>query len=283
MTRSSRRHLSLRSEGSTSNTVPLISAYPSIYPSEDEGVSDVKFTPFKFLELPSELRNKIYGHVFSASPPIVDLDPENSQKIHRYMSLFLVSKQINNEATYHFFSTHTIRLFPVHPGRFFRTLRPLLSRLRPRFRACISALELMLGPGWQNPPRGWVVKDSLGLRDAVNVRILKVMVQVDTSDPIYNGFRREDGFYERFSRNLLDDILKSVPSIVEIQFDGYQTIRKEGPMMRGLLEVANKHNKILSWGPKGCWDEEIEINAALDNLSVGPVLKNPRSLSVILA
>jgi hypothetical protein len=267
MTKSVRRTLlSIRTKGSSSTT-----PQSSTYPSEDEGVFGVKFTPFRFLELPSELRNKIYGLVFNSAPLVIDLDPENSKTIYRCMSLFLVSKQINNEATHQFFSTHTIRLFPVHPGRFFRTSKPLLSRLHPRFRASINSFELRLGPGWQNPPRGWVVNDALGLKDAVSVRLLKVMVQVDTSDPFYDGFRRADGFYERFCKNLLDSVLGSVPSIIEIQFDTYSSIKKDGPMMRGLLKVAIKHEKLISWGPESGWGEEVEANLTRDILSVGPV------------
>jgi hypothetical protein len=166
------------------------------------------------------------------------------------MPLFLVSKQVHNEATQNFFSTHTIRLFPVHPSRFFKTTKPLLSRLHPRFRACITSFELRLGPGWHNPPRGWVVNDALGLKDAIHVRVLKVMVLVDTSDPIYDGFRRADGFFEGFCKNLMDNIIQSVPSIVEIQFDTYSPIKRDGPMISGLLEIANKHKKLVSWEHK---------------------------------
>jgi hypothetical protein len=78
---------------------------------------------------------------------------------------------------------------------------------------------------------------------------------------IFKGFRRdEDGFYERFSRDLLNTVLMSVQSILEVQFDAYPSVRKEGDMMRGLLAVANKHKKRISWGPERGWNEQNELN-----------------------
>jgi len=247
---------SLQSVGSEPST-PQSSAYPSAQPSEDEEHAIEKIKPFKFLELPSELRNKIYGIVFSSAPEVLDLDPDNFRNVHRKFSLFLVSKQVHDEASHHFYSTHTVRLFPCHPGRFFKTKKPLLARLSQRCRSSLTSFELRLGPGFANPPRGWVVNEALGLKDAISVRVLKVMVQVDTSNPIFNGFRGgDDGFYENFSKDLLDQVLSSVPSIVEVQFDAYPSVQKNGAMMRALLSVTNKHEKLISWGPERGWDEE---------------------------
>jgi hypothetical protein len=101
----------------------------------------------------------------------------------------------------------------------------------------------------------------LGLQDATSVRLLAVFVEVDTSDPIFKGFRRdEDGFYEIFSRNLLDDVLTSVPSIGEVQFDAYPSVRQNGAMMKGLLDIVNKHGKHISWGPERDWNRKLEVN-----------------------
>jgi len=255
---------SLRAVGSAELT-PATSASPSAtpslsrstYPSEDEDEAPRKFRPFRFLDLPSELRNKIYGHAFNLAPHILDLDPDNFRTIHRKMSIFLVSKQIHDEASHNFYSTNTIRLFPCHPGRFFKTKKPLLARLPSHYRASISSLELRLGPGFANPPRGWVVNEALGLRDCINARILKVMVQIDTSNPVFEGFRSsDDGFYERFSKALLDDALSSLPSIINIEFDAWSSVMKDGPMMRALLDVAYKHNLMVSWGPERGWKDE---------------------------
>jgi len=252
MKRSLRRSgpLSVLSADSATST-PVSSAYPSAYPSEDEEAPKEKVKPFKFLELPSELRTKIYDLLFISVPDTLDLDPDNFRSVHRKLAIFYVSKQIHDEASHRFYSTHTIRLFPCHPGRFFKTKKPLLARLSPRCRSSITSFELRLGPGFAAPPRGWVVNEALGLKDAVSVRVLKVMVQVDTSNPIFNGFRGgDDDFYQAFSKNLLTQVIKSVPSIVEVQFDAWSSVRKDGAMLKTLVRVAREHKKVISWGPE---------------------------------
>ena len=232
------------------------STYQPAYPSENEEHKEI-LKPFKFLELPSELRNKVYELHFYGVPLIIDLDPDNFKTIHRQLPLLFVSKQMHEEASHYFYSTRTIRIFPTHPGRFFKTKRPLLVRLPARYRACLTSLQLRLGPGFSNPPRGWVVNDALGLKDATSVRVLKVFVEVDTSNPIFNGFRNAiDGFYEKFSSKLLDQILISIPSIFEVQFDAYPSVGREGEMMTSLIDVVRRHKKLISWGPERGWNEE---------------------------
>lgn len=251
----SRNALSIRTIKPNS-TRTQSSAYPAVYPSEIEGHKDV-IKPFKFFELPSELRNKIYDFHFCNAPSIIDLDPDNFKTIHRQFPLFLVSRQMHEEASHYFYSTRTIRIFPTHPGRFFKTKRPLLVRLPGRYRGYLTSLQLRLGPGFSSPPRGWVVNDALGLEDVTSVRVLKVFVEVDTSNPIFKGFRNAiDGFYEKFSSKLLDEILIFVPSIFEVQFDAYPSVEREGEMMTGLIGIARRHKKLISWGPERGWGED---------------------------
>lgn len=266
-------HLNVRYMNSLSNsiaTTPQSSAFPSRYPSDDEGEYEDEEeaaakakkarAPFAFFELPSELRTKIYTYVFARVPRVLDLDPDNFRNVHRtILPLFLVNRQIHNEASHHFYSTHIFRVFPCHPGRFFKTKKPLLARLSPRYRASLSALDLRLGPGWNAPPRGWVVNDALGLKDCVNVRVLHVFVEVDPSHSIFKGFRKADNFYENFSKSLLTDILDEVPSVVETQFDAWSQVRRDGNMLSGLLQIAAIRKKLISWGPERDWTEE-ELN-----------------------
>lgn len=268
---SMRRKARLIKQFPSSSSSRHLSDLASIPPPEAEGPVGDGAKPFRFLNLPSELRNKIYEAYFNGAPLILDLDPDNYKSIGRMLPLFLVSKQVHEEASHYFYSTHTIRLFPTHPGRFFKTRKPLLARLPPRYRDYITSFQLRLGPGFTNPPRGWVVNEALGLRDATSVRLLTVFVEVDTSNPIFEGFRRnEDGFYEMFSRNLLDGVLTSVPSIIEVQFDAYLSVQKDGNMMRGLLEIANKHRKFISWGLERGWNEQQEASWADDVLTDPP-------------
>jgi hypothetical protein len=253
--------LSIRSIAATPTT-PKSTHNQLTYSSEgEEGSSkEEESAYFPFLSLPSELRNKIYTLVFSLAPQVFDLDPSIFRLLHKHnmLALFTVCRQIHHEASHRFFSTHTFRLFPTYPGRYFKTKRPLLARLPSHYRSSITSLELRLGPGWNAPPRGWVVNDALGLKDCINVRVLKVFVECDPSDAIFKGFRRGDGFYERFSQNLLEGVLKDVASIKVVEFDAWSSVKRTGDMISGLGEVVSKFEKVVGWGPERGWDQELD-------------------------
>lgn len=261
-------------------TTQRSSVYPSTCPpeAEDEVAPIPKTGGFPYLSLPSELRTKIYSFIFSPAPAHLDLDPTIFKIFQQtqLFAIFRVSHQLYREATHHFFSTHTFRIFPTYPGRYFKTKRPLLARLPAQYRDSITSLELRLGPGWNNPPRGWVVNDALGLAECTSVRVLKIFVECDPSDAIYKGFRKSDGFYEEFSANLFDEVMKRVPSIKTLEFDSYPAIKRSGGMMRALEEVAAKYEgKMVIWGQKHGWEKESEqiwldavlIHAASQRLS----------------
>jgi hypothetical protein len=209
---------------------------------------------FPFLALPSELRNKIYSLVFSPdlrlAAPVFDLDAAIFRMLQkqRMLALFGVCRQTHLEASHRFFSTHTFRIFPTEP-RYFSTKRPLLARLPPHYRSSITSLELRLGPGWGAPPPGWAVNKALGLKDCVNVRVLKVFVECDPSDAVFKGFRKSDGFYERFSQNLLEGVLGEVPSIRVVEFDAWSGAKRTGSMIAKLGEVASRFEKIIAYEP----------------------------------
>ena len=280
MTRINRRMVIVPRFVESVSTTPRSSMYPStcLPEAEDEVTPNSKTGSFPFLSLPSELRNKIYSLVFSPAPAHLDLDPTIFKIFQQtqMFAIFRVSHQLYREGTHHFFSTHTFRIFPTYPGRYFKTKKPLLARLPAQCRESITSLELRLGPGWNNPPRGWVVNDALGLAECTSVRVLKIFVECDPSDAIYKGFRKSDGFYEGFSANLFDEVMNRVPSIKTVEFDSYPAIKRSGGMMRALEEVAAKHEgKMVSWGPKHGWEKETEqiwldavlIHAASQRLS----------------
>ncbi|RFU76147.1 hypothetical protein TARUN_6089 [Trichoderma arundinaceum] len=226
----------------------------------------VPATPFHFLSLPSELRVKIYEYYFEDDGEVLDLSPDNYKRIHKKLGLMRVCRLLREEATHYYYSTRTFRIFPTYPGKYFKSKRPLLARLKPRQRECLTSLELRLGPGWNAPPKGWAVNDALGLQDCINVHKLRVLVECDPSDGIFKGFRRSEGFYEGFSRKLLGDVLEAMPAVNVVEFDAWSSVKKSGAMMTGLLKVVAEYDgTLVRWGPERGWtdeDEEEEVSTA---------------------
>lgn len=216
--------------------------------------------PFPFLTIPSELRIKIYDYYFDDIDPkeVLDLGPGNYKRIHKKLGLMRVCKQVHAEATHYFYRNRIFRLFPTYPGRYIKSKRPLLARLKPHQRECLTVLQLRLGPGFAAPPRGWVVNDALGLKDCVNVQKLAVFIEIDPSDKAIEGFRRSNGFYEEFSSNLLQKLLESLPGVRVIEFDGWPSVKKSGSMMKCLLDVARRSGHRIEWGPEKGWTDAEE-------------------------
>jgi len=266
---------------SATNT-PCSSALPSAYPSEDEFdpedspryISLRKLTlhdfsqkrklaataadakSFRFLDLPSELRVKVYQHHFAGLDTVVDLHHENKKELHKKLGILRACRLVYSEASHYFYGHHTFRLFPTHPaGRYTKTKRPLLARLKPHQRARIPRLELRLGPGFNKPPRAWVVNGALGLRDCVNAKKLCVLVQLDPSASYLDGFRKADGFYEAFSCDLLFNILAEMPWLETVELDAWDGVAQGCPIMRGLLEIAMSGGRTICWGPRRGWKD----------------------------
>lgn len=280
----------------SNQATPLSSAYPSTYASETEFASDVESIPigtlslepskpekpekpFPFMSLPIELRLKVYHfHFANSADEVVDLDPDNHKKIGKHFALFKTCRTVYIEASQFFYSTRTFRIFPTHPGRFFKTKKPLLARMNAAKRSQLTSLELRLGPGWSKPPRGWVVNPALGLADCVNVRRLTVFVECDPGDNVFNGFRRADGFYETFSRHLLKNVLAELPQVEAVHFDAWSSVKKSGAMMQGLFDVALSSDRTIRWGPERGWsggiNDEEDRQSSSRMVQVPPVLLN---------
>jgi hypothetical protein len=216
-----------------------------------------KPNPFHFLTLPSELRIKIYTYFFNDIPTILDLDPDNYKRIHKKLGLMRVCKQVHREATYAFYSSRTFRIFPTHPIRLFKSKKPLLSKLKPHQRQCITSLELRLGISWNAPPKGWVVNPALGLTDCADVQKLNVYIDFDPSDNAWKDFR-DDGFYESFCSNLMTDIVETLPSVSVVEFDAWSCIKKSGDMMQTLIATAQVLGLAIEWGPERGWTDGVD-------------------------
>lgn len=239
------------------NSIPIASLTLDVPLQGANSRRKVPKQPFNFLGLPSELRLRVYEYYFADVDDLLDLDPDNYKRYHKRLGIIRACKRLHVEVTHYFYSSRTFRIFPTHPARrYTRTKRPLLARLNTFQRQCINSVQLCLGPGWASPPKGWVINDSLGLQDLRNVSCLKVFVQLDPSDAVLKDYRRAEGFYEKFSQDLLVGILDQMPNVTKIEFDGYKSVKKSGDMMQGLLETATRCERQITWGPIRGWTDE---------------------------
>lgn len=288
-----------RAKGAGLSPTPLRSAATSTFPPEadvDDAVNSLNIAdltldvpiankpivkkpkpkPFRFMDLPAEVRVKVYGYHFGEIGPVVDIEHGNYFTIHRRLALLRVCRRIYYEASDTFYNSKVFRIFPID-GRQSRVKKGLLAKVKPQSRAHMTTLELRLGPGWGKPYRSWVVNDLLGLADCVNVRRLHVYIEIDPSDKIFAGYRKAPGFYEKFCQDLLDDVLKGLPTAQMVQFDAHPSVRKAGDMARGLLDIARTNQRTICWGPNRGWtdgDEEHDYKEPAPLGSIAPATTN---------
>jgi hypothetical protein len=110
------------------------------------------------------------------------------------------------------------------------------------------------------------------------LRQLKVFMEFDPScHEIFRDFRLPHDLYTRFCTNLLQKILATVPSIVEIQFDGYPSVKKSGKLMSELFTEAIAVEKTITYGPERGWSD------GNDSASEFEESKDPEKISVTAA
>lgn len=208
--------------------------------------------PFRLLDLPYELRYKIFK-TFLSLDRTIDLSPENHLSAQDRLSLFLTNRQVHEEAYTIFYGSHTFRIFPTHPRFYGGKVRSILVRLSSRYRAAITSTELRLGPGWSKPPKTWAASDRLKLRECISLRTMVVFVECDPSHQIFRGFRINKEFFTEFSGDLLGALIDRMPALERITFDRYPAVQREGELMMRLQDVVQGKGKRIAWA-QGKWD-----------------------------
>ncbi|KAH8693831.1 hypothetical protein BGW36DRAFT_383832 [Talaromyces proteolyticus] len=228
---------------------------------EDEPGYQQAISPFRFFDLPSEIRLKIYGYVLFGSKRKVSsrtngnvgLSSKNKPlaPLSHRLSLFLASQRIHDEAAALFYSVQTFRVFPIQDYSRFPTLADLGKSYRPM----IGKIELILGSSWTAPPKSWKITHRLGLAEMVNLRIFRVFIQCDPSHPIFEGFRISNDFYTGFAGGLVRQILELLPNLEHVEFDAWPSVQKNGALMRRLLAEVRGAGKQIYWGPERGWND----------------------------
>lgn len=217
--------------------------------------------PFRFFDLPGEIRTKIYEFALLDND-VIDLNPSNARNIAPKLHTLLACRQIYEEAYPTFYGSQVFRIFPTHPG-LFHTKKALLTRLPKKYRAAINTLELRLGPGWSKPPKIWNTGPKLGLADCTSVRRLNIFVELDPSGDVFKGFRIDDRWYTVFSGHLLEELLEQIPSIREIHFEAFPSVAKDGVLMTDLVAIAEVENKKIIWGKHFVESSKEQCNSML--------------------
>ncbi|KAL4873257.1 hypothetical protein BDV12DRAFT_99488 [Aspergillus spectabilis] len=230
-------------------------------PEEEEERYTRAREPFRFFDLPAEIRLRVYHYALftprrnrplksNGSVGASSKNPPRSPLSHR-VALFQVSRQMHNEASDYFYSTQAFRVFYLQDYSQMPTITGIPSRYRP----CIGTIELILGSSWTAPPRSWKVTNRLGLEEMTRLQLLKVFIECDPSHPVFDGWRISNNFYQDFAGDLLKQILERLPNLVYVEFDGNPSVIKNGALMKRLLHETRTAGKKVVWGPQRRWTD----------------------------
>ena len=205
-------------------------------------------TPFPFLDLPSELRNRIYEYTLFSKPAYRNA---KGQRTSSRLAALLVSRKMHNEAAYILYSTTKFPLLFIQDFE----APPLVSELAPRYQLYVTNLKLILGPSWTDPPKDWKVVPRLArcLKRLSAVQTLRVFVQFDPSHPSFEKYRRSYSFYTDFCGDLLSDVLDAMPQLKYVELDGNSGVDVNGPLVRRLVQEAEEDKKEIRWGKQANW------------------------------
>lgn len=101
----------------------------------------------------------------------------------------------------------------------------------------------------------------------VGVRKVKVFMECDPSQEVFRSFRRARDFFTNFARTLLEEMIKRLPNFEEVEFDGYRSVRRDGPLVMKLIGEAKRHGKRVTWGSDISSRSSLEATDDHDNTS----------------
>lgn len=192
--------------------------------------------PFRFFDLPPELRNRTYHYILFSKPEDYRVRRRNGRT-----ACLLVSKKMHEEAAYILYATHRFKIFPIQ--RFDEP--PTVVDLPPRYLSFVVNLEMIVGSSWTDPPKSWEVNYEMTqcLKRLTSVRELRVFVEFDPTHPAFAHSLRSDSFYTDFCGDLLGDVLVSMPQLRQVEIDANPGIDVHGPLVSRLREEAQEQGK----------------------------------------
>ena len=192
---------------------------------------------FDFLNLPRELRDRVYHFVLFSEP---------SYEKAPAPSILTVNRQCHEEAARVLYSHTPIRVFLKQEFQ----SPPSVWEVPRRYRKWVTTLEIILGTSWTSPPKSWRVTKSLArlLSKFEAVRRLEIFVEMDPSIPLFDNHRVSETFYTDFCGLLLRNTLLATPQVKIVQIDGNTFVKKNGPLVARLRETTEKQGMTVTWG-----------------------------------
>ena len=84
---------------------------------------------------------------------------------------------------------------------------------------------------------------KLKLEKCHNVRVLKLFVECDPSQPSFKGFRISETFFTDFASELLKECLNRLPALEVVSFETFPSVEWDGDLMRCLQDEARRAGK----------------------------------------
>lgn len=221
----------------------------------EDNLSDLAISiptePFRFVDLPSELRNRVYDYVLFSKP-----EYRSARRRGSRVACLLVNKKMHEEAAYILYTTHKFKVFPVQ----LFDAPPTVVELPLRYLPYVANIEMVVGPSWTDPPKSWRITRGTArcLKRLTSVQTLRVFVEFDPSHPAFARYRKSYSFYTDYCGDLLGDVLEVMPQVRQVELDGNPGVDVHGPLVSRLKEEILEQDKEVKWGKQANWAHKLE-------------------------